>query len=290
MNKKDYVPAKGYTTAALFYQKSSKDYVPMTDGAELLVLNSQTDTPSESINLVFIPGFSTGPFSWNDLWDCLYKDYNLFVVEKRELLSSKIKWKHKANMNRLAEDIENIVDYFKLDPQKTVLMGTCLGSSLIARVMARKNNTFFGLILMNPPRRFFLPTALLPLGYILPSFTMTIIVKPIIRTWLKMTMESSPQRDLYMEIIANAHGMRWKKFLAITRWDSFDDYAQIKCPTCVLGASEDRVHEDAIAREAASLIEGSEFIESPSYYWMHFHPGAGEYAAEVSKFIKKLEK
>ena len=113
MNKKDYVPAKGYTTAALFYQKSSKDYVPMTDGAELLVLNSQTDTPSESINLVFIPGFSTGPFSWNDLWDCLYKDYNLFVVEKRELLSSKIKWKHKANMNRLAEDIENIVDYFK---------------------------------------------------------------------------------------------------------------------------------------------------------------------------------
>ena len=85
-----------------------------------------------------------------------------------------------------------------------------------------------------------------------------------------------------METIRNAHGMRWKKYLAITRWDSFDDYAKITCPTFVLGASEDKVHEDEIAREADSLIKNSEFIASPSYYWMHFNPGAKEFAARCS--------
>ena len=291
MSKKDYAPGKGYVPEALFYQDSKKTYVPMSDGAELLILHSELESTEDPINLIFVPGFSTGPFSWNDLWDCFYKEYNLFVVEKRELKSSKIKWKHKANMDRLAEDLENIVEHFKLDPQKTVLMGTCLGSSIIGRMIARGNLTnFLGLILMNPPRRFFLPNALLPIGYITPSFFMGIIGKPLITTWLKLSMPPSQQRDIYLETIRNAQGMRWKKYLAITKWDSFEDYAQIKCPTLVLGASEDKVHEDEVAREAASLIENSEFLASPSYYWMHFHPGAGEFTAEVNKYIKKLQK
>jgi pimeloyl-ACP methyl ester carboxylesterase len=290
MTTEDYAPAEGYTPAAIFYQKSTKEYVTMSDGAELLILHKKTDTPDDSINIVFIPGFSTGPYSWNDLWDCLHEEYNLYVVEKRELKSSKVKWKHKANMDRLAEDIENIIESLNLDLKRTVLMGTCLGSSIIGRVASRNNLQFLGLVLMNPPRKFFLPMVLLPIAYITPSFFMSIIGKPLIKTWMKLSLPPSQQREIYMETIRNANGMRWKKYLAITRWDSFDDYAQITSPTFVLGASEDKVHEDEIAREADSLIKNSEFIASPSYYWMHFLPGAEEFTAEVNKFIKKLSK
>jgi len=278
-----------YAQKALFYNESIKEYVPVSDGAELLVYYTKKGKNPLGLTIFFVPGFATGPFSWNDLWDCLYEEFDLYVIEKRELKSSKVKWKHKANMDRLAEDVENVIEHYNLDPKKTVLMGTCLGTSIIGRILARKRMTFASAVMMNPPRHFFLPKALLPLGYICPAFTMAIIGKPLIKTWLKLSMPSGNQRETYLENISNANGMRWKKFMAITKWDSFDDYAKIKMPVLVVATTKDKIHEAKIAQQATELMENATFLDAPSYYWMHFHPTAEIFTKKVIEYLEKLK-
>jgi pimeloyl-ACP methyl ester carboxylesterase len=290
MIKDKYTPDEDYTQKKLFITEASSEYVKMSDEAELKFIFTKKGKHPCKFSILFVPGFGTFYASWNDLWDELSNLFDLYVIDKRELRSSRVRWKHKATMDRLAEDLKDAVEHFKLDQKKLVLMGPCLGSSIIAHAVASKKLQPAGVILNSPPRRFVIPYTLLPLAYILPAFFMGIIGKPLIKTWLKITMKPSLQRETYLENINNASGMRWKKFLKITHWDSFDDYSLINCPAFVTGASEDRIHENKIAKEAAELIKNVEFMDTPSYYWSHYYPGILEYREKIEEFISSLAK
>jgi len=290
MNKEKYIPNNDYTQKKLFLKEASSEYVRMSDGAELKFIFTKKGKNSSNYSILFVPGFATFYSSWNDLWDELYNLFNLYIIDKRELKSSKVKWKHKATMDRLAEDLKDAVEHFQIDQSNLVFMGPCLGSSIIAHAVASKKVNPAGVILNSPPRRFVLPYALLPIGYMFPSFFMGILGKPLIKTWIKLTMKPGLQRDTYLENISNASGMRWKKYLAITHWDSFDDYPSINCPTLVTGASEDRIHDNVIAKKTSDLIKNAKFLDTPSYYWSHYYPGVIEYTKEIKQFISTLTK
>ncbi|MHA1303338.1 MAG: hypothetical protein ACTSPI_06525 [Candidatus Heimdallarchaeaceae archaeon] len=212
-----------YKQDTSFYDQTTKEYVPMSDGAELLHYYFKHENDSERFTIFFVPGFNTGTFSWNDQWSHLYKHFNLYVQEKRERKSAKVKWSHKANMDRLALDVKEAIEYFGIDEEKLVLMGPCIGASIIAHAVAERFVSPAGVVLNSPPQKFFIPRALLPLAYILPSFFMAIVGKPLLIAWLNISMPKGKQRDIYIRNLKNATGMRWKKFLAVTQWDSFVD-------------------------------------------------------------------
>ncbi|MHA1353004.1 MAG: hypothetical protein ACTSPP_09480 [Candidatus Heimdallarchaeaceae archaeon] len=274
-----------YVQDTSFYEEAKKEYVPMSDGAELLHYYTNKN---KDYTIFFVPGFNTGPFSWNDLWSHLYKDYNLYVQEKREMKSAKVKWGHKANMDRLSLDVKEAMDYLDLDEKKTFLMGPCIGASIISHAVATKKIEPLGVILNGPPKKFFLPKALLPLAYVLPAFFMGIIGKPLLVIWLNLSMPKGKQRDIYISNIRNATGMRWKKFLAVAWHDSFVDYPHVNCPALITGATEDRMHEAVIAKQVAEMIPKGEYVDTPSYYFAHYNPGAKEYAQIVKDFIEKI--
>ena len=289
MSEEEIGPEEEYEQDSFFYRSTHHEYIKMSDGAELLVYYTRKGKHPSKMNILFVPGFSTGPYSWNDFWDGIYEEFNLFVVDKREIKSSKVKWAHKGNMKRLALDLKEIVEYFDIPEDKLILMGPCLGASIIAHTVAEGFLKPVGTIMNAPVRKFFLPKALMPLAYIFPAFFMGILGIPLIRTWAKLSLPPGRQRKTYLENISNANGMRWKKMLSLSRWDSFKDYPKINIPTLVVGFPKDKVHENKITKQVAELIETSTYFEAPSYYWGHYSPGAKEYAMKVISYVSSLK-
>lgn len=281
---------KEYTQAEKFYKASTKTYVPMSDGAEILVYYTTTGKHESGFNIFFVPGFGTGPFSWNDLWDALHEQFNLYVLETREKGSSHVKWGHKANMDRLGLDVKEAVETLNLDVPKTVFVGPCFGATVIAHAIVKYDLHPAGFVLIDPPRRYKLPKALMPLAYIFPAFFMSIIGKPLLKLWLKMTVPPGIQRTTYLEMANNASGMRWKKFLAIANWDALEDYKQLSCPTMVVDAASDKMHESELTQFVAKNISGTKYIQVPNYDFMHHLPGAKDFAKIIQEFVEEIGK
>ncbi|MHA1686803.1 MAG: alpha/beta fold hydrolase [Candidatus Heimdallarchaeaceae archaeon] len=277
-----------YVQEEKFYKSSTKQYVKMSDGAELLVYYTITGKHPSGFNIFFVPGFGTGPFSWNDLWDALHEQFNLYVLETREKRSSRVKWRHKGHFDRLGLDVKEAIEQLGLDLKKTLLIGPCFGASVLAHAVAKGWVNPAGFVLIDPPQRFKLPKALMPLAYIFPSFFMAIIGKPLLKLWLKATVPPGIQRTTYMEMTNNASGMRWKKMLPIAWWDSLQDYKQIKCPSWVIDAATDKMHESESTQYVAQNIEGTKYVQVSDYNFMHHNPGAKEFAKIIQGFIEEL--
>jgi alpha-beta hydrolase superfamily lysophospholipase len=111
-----------YIQDELFWKESKKEYVKMGDGAELLCFYTNNGNNPKKPTILFIPGYGTGVFSWSDLWDELFQDYDFYVLDSREKATSKVKWKHKGDMNTLGHDIKEVIEHFNFNHMKLFII------------------------------------------------------------------------------------------------------------------------------------------------------------------------
>jgi len=133
---------------AVFQTNSIKEYVKMSDDAELLVFrNRKLD---KKFNIIFLSGYAAVIEAWNDLLDSLMDDFNLYVLETREKPSSKVKFKHKGDINRLAMDINDFICSYNINVKKTIIIASSSASMFSARAIAKRLINPAGIIFLSP--------------------------------------------------------------------------------------------------------------------------------------------
>jgi len=282
------IDMENYSQEELFWKESTKEYVPMSDGAELLVYYTKKGGQNKK-TILFLPGYATGVFSWSDLWDELHTEYDLYVFESREKNSSKVKWKHKADMNRLGLDVKETIEHFKFDQNNLFMIGSSFGCSTSARAMAEKWFKPAGILYNGPSVKFILPRKILWLAYILPAFVLQVIGIPIIRLWISIMFPKGFQKKHYNDFLGNANAMRWKKTLSTSRWNALEDYAKVPCKTWVTLDPDDSLHTVEFVETILSTIPDSTLVKVPSYNYMHHYPGARNFAKQIKELIESLE-
>jgi hypothetical protein len=268
----------------LFYKESTKVYVPVSDGAELLVY--YTTKKPDGYNIFYIPGYGSLPMSWNDLWDELYKDFNLYVLETREKISSKVKWSHKGDMNRSGLDIKDSIENLDLDQKKTFIIAASSATLYVGRALAAEMIHPKGLIAIGIIRTPVLPSKLIYMSKFTPSFLINWALKTIGKLWLTMVMPKGPQREAYKQYMQNASAMRYKKTKCLTWWDATEDYKKIKTPTWIIGAVEESMHTEHESKLIRGLIKNSIYVEVPDFSYMHHLPGARDFAKVIKDIIE----
>ncbi len=288
MNSKNKEPKEEYTQEALFYNEAERIYVPMSDGAELLVYFTKKGNRPKNCNILFIPGYASVPMSWNDLWDCLYEHYNLYVLETRDKITSKVKWKHKGNMNRSGLDIKETLEGLKLDPKKTIIF--CASSSALytSRALAEEWIDPLALIMVGPVRTPKLPSKLIFITHFIPSFVINGLLKFVGKIWVGTVVKEGVQRDRYKQYIGTASAMRWKKTCWVTWWDGTEDFKKIKTPSLMVGAIDEDLHVDNETQICVDLVPTSTYIQVPSFLYMHHLPGAADFTKQIIEFIDTL--
>ncbi len=275
-----------YTQRAIFYQSSTKEYVKVSDGAELLVYYTKHTSSPTGLTIVFVPGWSTAPYSWNDTWDELHKYFDLYVIETREKRTSKVKWEHKGPMDRHAQDIKEVLAHYQFNPEKTILMGPCFGGSVIARVMAQGWFKPRNAIFASSTIKFPFPRSMLPLAYIFPSFFYRLVAVPLLKMWMSLTVGKGIQRKTFFELFDNGDGFRWKKSRSLHRYDARPDFSKVETKSWIFGTVKDRVHNRNDAQMLADLMSNGEYKEVQSYYFMHHNPGCKEWVREIMELLE----
>ncbi len=277
-----------YTQKELFYKEAEQVYIPMSDGAELLVYFTTKGKHPKNYNILFIPGYASVPLSWNDLWDSLYDYFNLHVLETREKPTSKVKWKHKGNMNRSGLDVKETLEGLKLDPNKTIIYCASSSALYVARALAEEWIKPLGVIMIGPVRTPKLPSKLIFLTNFIPSFILTVLVRFVGMIWISTVVKKGIQRDRYKKYVGTASAMRWKKTRWVTWWDGTEDFKKIKTPTLMVGATEEDLHEDNETKICVDLVPTSTYLHVPSFLYMHHLPGATEFTKQLIEYIDTL--
>lgn len=277
-----------YSQKALFYNEAERIYIPMSDEAELLIYFTKKGKHPEGYNIFFIPGYASVPMSWNDLWDCLYEHFNLYVLETREKITSNVKWKHKGNMNRTGLDIKDALEGLKLEPKKTIIVCASSSALYVSRALAEGWINPLGVIMIGPVRTPKLPSKLIFLTHFIPSFVIEGLLRFIGKIWVGTVVRKGVQRERYKQYIGTASAMRWKKTRWITWWDGTEDFKKIKTPTLMVGAIEEDLHVEDETKICVNLVKTSTYLQVPSFIYMHHLPGAANFTKQLEEYINKL--
>ncbi|MHA1198307.1 MAG: hypothetical protein ACTSQF_03050 [Candidatus Heimdallarchaeaceae archaeon] len=277
-----------YTQEELFYKEAERVYVPMSDGAELLVYFTKKGTHPKGYDILFIPGYSSVPMSWNDLWDCLYGHFNLYVLETREKITSKVKWKHKGNMNRSGLDVKEAIEGLNIDPKNTIIYCASSSALYVTRALAEEWIKPLAIIMIGPVRTPKLPSKLIFLTHFTPSFVINGLLRVIGKIWISTVVKEGVQRERYKQYIGTASAMRWKKTCWVTWWDGTEDFKKITTPTLMVGAIDEDLHVDNEAQICVDLVSTSEYLQVPSFLYMHHLPGAADFTKQLIEYIDRL--
>ncbi len=274
---------------ALFYKEAERMYVPVSDGAELLVYYTKKGKNPSGVTILFIPGYASVPMSWNDLWDELYTEFDLYVLETREKATSKTKWRHKGSMNRSGKDIGDAFKAMKLDPKKTVIF--CASATILYSLRGLAENWLeepLGFIMIGPVRTPKLPSKLIFMTKFTPSFMIDGLLRSVGKLWINTVIPKGKQRDTYKQYIGTGSAMRWKKTMHVTFWDGTEDFKKLKVPSLMVGAVQEDLHVDDETQVCVDLVEKSEYLQVPSFLYMHHLPGAADFAKQLTEFIEKI--
>lgn len=279
-NKHEYLPQD-----FLFLNESTSENILMSDNQEVHVFYSLKHSNSNNPTIVFIQGLGPEIYSWTELWDQLFIDHNLVIIDTREKPSINLKKNKLCTVPRIALDIVEVLHYLKIESKKTAFIASSFGVYFVAHCVAQKWIDPIACFFIGPSVQPIYPKIKTKLGLILPTFLLEKVVKKIVLIYVKGKFEEGYQRNLYTERIAALDVKRWKYCSKMRFWDATEDYKKIACPAVIFTAGVDRYHSNESAIKVKNLVKNGVIEPIPYYDYMRIKPGVIEFADRIKKLI-----
>jgi len=269
-----------------FEETAKEQYIKVSDGSEIKILT--TKAPKEEANgytFLIIPGWGTVVPGWEEVLMEAIKDFDILYIETREKLSFRPgEGKIKNNLERLALDVQEIVEYLKIDQNKIVTLTSSYSTLIIANLLGSKKIKPALSVLIGPNYQLNLPPTFRYLHYILPTIIFD-FTKPVWRWWIRKFRSEDPvQAVKYTRTINEADRKKWKavaKRLSLIKvWDLYrqieDNYVVI------IGMETDKMHTTKQSKDITAAISNAEYLDMGTNRATH--------SAEMIKVIRKLMK
>ena len=269
-----------------FENASKEQYVKVSDGSEVMILT--TKAPKERANgytFLLVPGWGTIVPGWEDLLMEAIKDFNILYIESREKLSFRPgKGRIKNNVERLALDVQEIIEYLHIDQSKLVTLTTSFSTLTIANLLGSKKIKPALSVLIGPVYQFNMPPTSRYWMHFVPNFFF-LLTKPIWRWWVKKFKSEDPvQAAKYYRALDEADPKKWRrvaKRVCFTKvWDLYrqieDNYV------VVIGMETDKMHSAKLSKDIAAAIPNAEYLDMGTNRATH--------TAEMIEVIRELMK
>ena len=272
----------------IFFKESTKENILMSDDQEIHVFYSLKQSISKNPTIVFIQGLGPGIYSWTDLWDELFINHNLIIIDSREKPTINLKRKKQCTVPRIALDIAEVLHYLKIESTDTIFIASSYGIYYVSHCVAQKWINPKGCLFIGPAVQPNYPKVRTGLAFKLPTFLLEKIGKKIARRYLKGKVEKGYQKKLYYDRIASIDVKRWKNCSKMRFWNATEDYKKIDCPVVIFSAGADKYHSKEGAVEVNNLLKNSVIEPIPNYIYMHIKPGVIEFGDRIKKIIQEL--
>ncbi|GMR12786.1 MAG: hypothetical protein BMS9Abin29_0979 [Gemmatimonadota bacterium] len=224
-------------------------YEELTDGVALQVTEFEPPhrTPDAPV-LVFVAGWISLRMAWDPVLLELAARYPVLYVESREKGTARVPRRSKIEftLDRMADDIRDIVDQCVPEGVSFWLIGSSLGSTAILHHLSRQGREPDGVIVVAPNIRFDLPWWLWPFMRVVPAAFFAWL-RPILK-WnlkhLRLDQTSEPEQiRRYAAYLDAADARRLKKNAwAIRHYSLLDRLPHVTTPVTAIGARSDLLH------------------------------------------------
>ena len=273
----------------IFIKESTKEQILMSDEQEIQYLYSKNHLDSNNPTVFFIQGAGPGIYSWTDLWDELYKEFDLVIIDSREKPTINLGKKKQCSVHRIALDIVETMHHLKIKEENSIFIGSSFGVYYVAHCLGQNwlkpRECFF----IGPFVRSSYPKISTKLAFMLPTFILERVGGKIAKRYLRNRVAPGFQKKVYYERMTNIDVGRWKRCSKMRKWIALEDYQKINCPVTIFTTPDDKYHRLEKTREVSNLIENSSLIEVPNYNFMHIQPGVEEFAEMIKKQIHTID-
>lgn len=273
---------------AKYEEIAEEIFCEVSDGTKLRILTTNASKEKNiGYTLFLVPGWSTIVPSWDKVLMEAKDDFDIIYMETREKSSAKLVKKAKFDLHRLAEDMKNVVDHFKLDVDKIVVLTSSYGIMTVGQALASNLVDPFLSVFIGAYGRFDMPPTT---RYFVPFITHHAItmLKPLWRLWVrKSKSEDAEQAAKYYRALDEAEPRRWVKAARQVCFPWFWYlYEQIDNRVLLVGMEEDKMHMIEETDKIASLLKNCTYIDMKTNKRTH----SPEMVDVVRKEIKIVEK
>jgi len=247
---------------AKFENLAEEKFVKVSDGTKIRVyLTYAPEKSKNGFTLLMIPGWATIVPSWDEVLLEAMKYFDIVYFESREKHSSILNWKTKNTLDRISEDLADVVENLNLDEKKLVPLASSWGAILLADALAANKFNPHLIALVGVTAKITLPRGARTAIPITPPFVLTIL-KPMLRSWLiNQKSENEEQAMRYLRLLEEADAKKWKKVIKNSLGEHWHLYEKIECNTIIFGAELDKMHDVEETRRIVNLIQNSVYLD-----------------------------
>ncbi len=238
--------------------------------------------------VVFVPGWISLIRGWQVVLKNMTTDFEIFYIETREKISSRIKGKEKFGVTELGDDIVKLISKFGLHEKRYVLLGSSLGATVILDCYRFLKYKPLCLVLIGPNAVFRVPKIWMSIVYCFyPPFYS--IIKPVVKWYLRtfrMNVETDyAQYQKYCNALDTADPFKLKKaIIPFSKYQVWDLLPDIEIPTMIVGASKDKLHEPANLRKMVDMMPKAIYVDMETNQGTH----SEHLVEELRKYLLSL--
>ena len=258
----------------------------LTDGVALRVIEFEPPHHSpDAPVLIFVAGWISLQTAWDPVILELAARYPVLYVESREKGTARVPSLSKIefSLDRMADDVRDIVDRCVPEGTSFWLLGSSLGSTAILHHLSRPGREPDGVIVVGPNIRFDLPWWLWPFMRFAPVAVFAWL-RPILKWALHVRLDkrSEPEQlTRYSAYLDAADARRLKKNAwAIRHYSLLERLPSITTAVTVIGATSDLLHRLDEIEHMVSLLPSATLKVMKSNRETH-SAAAGRYMIEV---------
>jgi pimeloyl-ACP methyl ester carboxylesterase len=213
---------------------------------------------SASPPLVFVAGWISQIEAWKEVLREMTKDFGVHYVETREKISAEVKGRAGYGVEDIAGDIVGLIDQLGLAPGGYVLCGSSLGATAILESYRSLTKKPGCLVLIAPNAAFRVPVfwkGVVTLFY--PG--LYALIRPTVKWYLRrfrLNIDADrAQYEKYCHALDAADPWKLKKaVMAVWSYEVWSILTTVDCPTLIVNASKDKLHEPGSMKRMSAAI------------------------------------
>jgi pimeloyl-ACP methyl ester carboxylesterase len=258
--------------------------------AEGVVLRVVRFTPSEDVGnptVLFVAGWITQMIAWKFVLKEMTKDFRVVYVETREKISSQVRGAADYSVSAIGKDLVSLIDRLDFASGPYVMFGSSLGATAIVDCYAALKRKPLALVLVGPNAVFRVPKAwLIVVALFYPPFYA--LIKPAVKWYLKTfrldVRSDKDQYQKYCRALDAADPWKLKRaVLAVSKYEIWDRLPFLTCPTLLIGASKDVMHEPENLKKIAAGIRNAVTVDLETNKVAHSESVVQEIRAFLSR-------
>lgn len=243
----------------------NETYVQVEENVRLRVLSFIPSYENKNVPVLIIGGLSTIVDSFGDVIRELSRVFPVYFIETRDRPTSKISGKVRFDIEIMAQDIIQIVNFLEIPDRKYAFVGYSFGASIVAQSFTELSSKPRCIIFMEPTPEFHYPAWGLFLIRWLGGWLYKIL-KPFAKWYLRHfyinTVEDNEMALISGKSLDNADPYKLRQsILAIAPYKVWSSLKQVSCPCLVVGTSKDRLHVPEDINKMVDTLGSCKYVD-----------------------------